>query len=549
MQLNDAKLKSILTRENYVATADLVKAEAFVKSRRGSMTEYLLTAGLITEELLGQAIAESLGVPFADLNARPPQHDQVMKIPSDIAAKYRVVLANTSAKGVTVATDDPTRSELKAALQKLFKGKTLHIAYATSNALDIALTLYRKPLETRTRRIIATGERVAPEIIETIIDDAIAFRASDIHFEPEEDAVLIRLRIDGRLQDAGTLPKDQYGNILNRIKVQASLRIDEHQAAQDGALRYQNGEQLVDLRVSVVPTLDGEKVVMRVLSEYVRSFTLNNLGLDDAHQALITTAAHKPFGMILVTGPTGSGKTTTLYSLMKILNQPEINITTIEDPVEYKVASINQIQVNQQTNLTFAAGLKSIIRQDPDVILVGEVRDGETAEIAVNAALTGQLMLSTFHANDAATAIPRLLEMGIEPFLLASTLELIIAQRLVRRLCLNCRYSQTVKRSTLKAKLPAIDSFFKEESITLYKGKGCANCNGSGFKGRVAIFEFLVGTPKLRELMMKSASSQMIAKLSRSEGQISMFEDGIAKVKAGVTTLDELLRVAKPPEA
>ena len=391
---------------------------------------------------------------------------------------------------------------------------------------------------------------MAPEIIDEIFADAIGMNASDVHFEPQGEEVIIRFRIDGVLMEAGRIPKEFYENILNRIKVQAHMPIDEHFAAQDGAIRYVKEDNHVDMRVSIVPTLDGEKVVIRVLSQYVKGLNLKDLGLSEKHEQMFIAASNKPFGMIIVSGPTGSGKSTSLYALLKFLNSSEINITSIEDPVEYRLTGVNQIQVNPQTNLTFAKGLKSIVRQDPDVILVGEIRDTETAEIAVNAALSGHLLFSTFHANDAPTTIPRLLDMGIEPFLLSSTLELVIAQRLVRRICENCRLSYTIELDQLQKDFPLVNIekyFGKEDDITLYKGKGCPNCHGTGFKGRIAIFEFVEISPKIEDLMLKHPSTQEIWELARSEGAVCLFEDGLDKVKSGVTTLDELLRMAEPP--
>jgi len=300
------------------------------------------------------------------------------------------------------------------------------------------------------------------------------------------------------------------------------------------------------MRVSVVPTVEGEKIVIRLLAQYIRGLNLFDLGLSKQNQELMESAARKPFGMILVTGPTGSGKTTTLYSLLKIINKPEVNITTIEDPVEYKVAEANQIQVNKRTNLSFAQGLRAIVRQDPDIILVGEIRDNETAEIAINAALTGHLLLSTFHANNAATAIPRLLDMGVEPFLLASTLEVIVAQRLVRRLCESCRYSYQEKISNIEKLIPNAKEYFKEQTITLYKGKGCSACGGLGYKGRVGVFEIIKITPEIENLILKNPSNSKIWELAEKQGVRSLFHDGIKKVKNGVTSLEELLRVVSP---
>jgi len=390
-------------------------------------------------------------------------------------------------------------------------------------------------------------------LVDAFLTDTVKRGASDIHFEPQEKEVVIRFRIDDILQEAGRIPKQYYETILNRVKVMAQLRTDEHFATQDGAIRYESKDVTVDLRISLAPVVDGEKIAIRILSRYVREFHLGNLGLAQPDQDAINNASRLPFGMVLVTGPTGSGKTTTLYSVVKILNNPQVNITTIEDPVEYRIEGVNHIQVNQQTELTFAKGLRSIVRQDPDIVLVGEIRDEETADIAVNAALTGHLLFSTFHANDAATAIPRLLDMGIEPFLLASTLELIIAQRLVRKICDNCRISYNSTPKELAGLRGAdVAKHLKEhlEGVsTFYKGKGCAVCGHTGFRGRVAIFELITVNPEMEALVLTNPSAQEVWAAAQKNGARSMFEDGIAKVKHGITTVDEVLRVAQPPLA
>lgn len=548
MLLEDKKIKETLLAGGYVTKENLDKAEEFSKTRHVSILDYLLTESLITKDLLGQAIAESYKIPYADLNSTQPPREQVLKIPESFAKKHRVVLFKEEPKRVVVTTDNPEETKLVSELKNLFKDKKILITYSLSEDIDQIFIHYRKALEARFVKIIKEQKRVAPEIIEEIMEDALLQRASDIHFEPQEKDVVVRFRIDGVLHEMGQLPKEQYENILNRIKVQTHMRIDEHLAAQDGAMRYVRNGNPIDLRVSIVPVLEGERVSIRILAEYVRKFTLGDLGLSPTHQNLVLQAAKKPFGMIIVTGPTGSGKTTTLYALIKFLNQPEINITTIEDPVEYKVIGVNQIQVNPQTNLTFAKGLRSILRQDPNIILVGEIRDKETAEISVNAALTGHLLLSTFHANDAATAIPRLLDMGVEPFLLASTLEVLVAQRLVRRICESCRHSDTFEQKDLEKTLPEATTYFPEKKITLYKGKGCAVCGHTGYHGRIGIFEFIEVTPEMKDLILKNPSTREIWKLARTQGSKSLFEDGIDKVKTGITTMEELLRVASPPK-
>ncbi len=547
-QQDKLQVLSLLEKERYITVEDAKKANDFARARHASPIDYLLNQGIITKHELGQAIAKALGVQYANLNTSPPSREQVLKIPEDIARKYRVALFAEAGDTVTVASDHPKQSELWPILRSLFPGKQVTVTYTHPEDLESAFIRYRKALATRFVEIITANRGIAPEIIDAIIEDAVVYRASDIHFEPQELDVALRFRIDGVLHEAGRIPKEYYENVLNRIKVESRLRIDEHYVAQDGAIRYAKNNFAADLRISVVPTLDGEKVAIRLLSQYVRSFTLRDLGLSSKHQAILLRASHKPFGMILVTGPTGSGKTTTLYALVKILNRPEVNITTIEDPAEYKIAGVNQIQVNLQTGLTFAKGLRSIMRQNPDIILVGEIRDKETSEIAINAALTGHLLLSTFHANDAATAIPRLLDMDIEPFLLASTLEVVIAQRLVRRICEACRMVQSISISDIKKILPPAERYFSEDTVKLYRGKGCQSCSGSSFRGRVAIYEFIEISQAMRELILKNPSSQAVWGLAKQEGSRSLFEDGIDKVKQGLTTLEELLRVAEPPE-
>lgn len=547
MKLNDKDVKQLLLAESYVTAEDMRKAEQEAQKHNVDLVEQLLTSRVITQDLLGQAISEKYNIHYIDLIAQPPERDFVNLIPEDVAIKLRAVVVKKTAQGVTVATDRPELGGLKPVLKEIFKDATVTIAYSLPDQIEACFKLYLKTLQTRFATIIKNEKKIAPEIIEEIFEDAISYYASDIHFEPAEKEVVIRFRVDGVLQEAGRIEKVYYENMLNRLKVLSRLRLDEHFAAQDGAMRYfGRSGKTVDLRISIAPTLDGEKIAIRLLAQYIRNFTLADLGLSTDNQTKIEAAAHKPFGMILVTGPTGSGKTTTLYALLKMLNRPDINITTIEDPVEYKITGINQIQVNQATNLTFAEGLRTIVRQDPDVVLVGEIRDNDTAEIAVNAALTGHLLLSTFHANDASTAVPRLLDMGIEPFLLASTLEVIIAQRLVRKLCQVCRYSVQIKPDDLKPQVKDPERFIAKGGMTIYRGKGCDSCNHSGYRGRIGIYEFIYNTSPMQEIILTNPSSPQIAAAARKEGALSLFEDGMAKVKAGQTSLEEVLRVANP---
>lgn len=544
----NSKLKDILIKGNYLTAESLAQAESFAEKHRLALQEALLLEHRVTREILGQALAESLAVQYAHLNLSRLSPEQVLKIPEALARQYRVVLFAEKDGKLTVATDDPAQRGMAAALQEHFKGKEVVIAYSFSADIDEVLNFhYRKTLETKFAKILEGKKRVAPEIIDAIIGDALVLHASDIHFEPQEAEVIVRLRLDGVLHEAGKFAKNYYDAILNRIKIQAQLRIDEHFAAQDGAIRHNADGKSADLRVSIVPTLNGEKVVLRLLASYVDFFNLGDLGLSGEDEENLLRASKKPFGMILITGPTSSGKSTTLYTVIKLLNSPEVNITTIEDPVEYKLNGINQIQVNPQTNLTFAKGLRAIVRQDPNVILVGEIRDRETAEIAVNSALTGHLLLSTFHANDTSTAVPRLLEIGIEPFLLASTLDLVVAQRLLRKVCEHCRVSYVETGHEIEKLFPDFHKNFPDGR--LYKGKGCLACGNTGYRGRTAVFEMIAVTPEMRELILKNPSAQQVAELAKTQGSRTLFEDGLARVKSGVTTIQDLLRVVGPPAA
>jgi type II secretory ATPase GspE/PulE/Tfp pilus assembly ATPase PilB-like protein len=380
--------------------------------------------------------------------------------------------------------------------------------------------------------------------VNALAERADALGASDIHIDPAHETVRVRMRVDGVLQDICSYPKDIHGEIISRVKVLASLRTDEHQATQDGRFRYTlpNGKH-VDMRVSIAPTYHGENMVLRLLSDNAADYTLEMLGYSEGDRKKILTAIKKPTGMILSTGPTGSGKTTTLYTLIKMLNSPEVSIVTIEDPIEYSVGSIEQIQVNARVGLTFANGLRSILRQDPDIIMVGEIRDAETAGIAVNTALTGHLLLSTLHTNDAATTLPRLLDMGIDAYLVSTTINIAIGQRLVRRICSSCKMSRSITKSEVLALSSVKLALPLEEGDSIYKGMGCDACAGSGYKGRVSVNEVLVADADVREAILRKASAAELRKIAIKNGMTSMLEDGFQKVRQGDTTVEEVLRV------
>lgn len=535
------KIQEILVSKNYVSADDMAKAVSFTQKHRTDLVDHLIREEFINRNTLSQAIGEYYAMPYVDLKDHKPTPEMINKLSASVAIKYRIVMFSDS-NGGKYATDRPENKDIIHTIAKILGKNNIALYYADEQEMDAALSLYKKSLETRFSQIIEGQKHVAPEILEEIISDAMLYRTSDIHFEPQESIVIVRFRVDGILQEAGRFKKENYENILNRIKIMAQLRIDEHFSVQDGAIRFPIKDDTIDLRVSITPTLGGENVVLRMLAQYVKELTLSAIGLSDEFRDIIIELAKRPFGMMIVSGPTGSGKTTTLYSVIKYINDTSINITTIEDPVEYKIVGVNQIQVNPAKKITFADGLKSIVRQDPDVILVGEIRDEETAEIAVNAALTGHLLFSTFHANDAATSIPRLLDMGVEPFLLASTLELLISQRLTRRLCTNCRYSIDITRSQIDDRINGAGKYFPEK-CTIYESKGCDICNRTGYVGRIGLFEYIKMTRELKDLILTRPSTDMVRDLAKTQGFKPMIFDGVDKVRQGLISLEELFRV------
>jgi len=392
---------------------------------------------------------------------------------------------------------------------------------------------------------LAKGEELSIiELIQVLIERAQHARASDIHLDPEADGVKVRMRIDGVLQDAHVFPLRIHQEVISRIKILSGLRTDEHQAAQDGRFRaHLPSGRNVDIRVSIIPTFWGENAVMRLLSDKAEEFTLKSLGFTPENEQKILCAISKPHGMILATGPTGSGKTTTLYTLVRMLNTKEASIITIEDPIEYSIPGINQIQVNQRTGLTFANGLRSMLRQDPNIIMVGEIRDVETAGLAVNIALTGHLVLSTLHTNDAATTLPRLLDMKVEPYLIASTVNLAIGQRLVRKICENCKEEKKMTEAEVQSLSGIIpEKFLGEEKVT-YHGVGCDECDGTGYLGRIGIHEVMEVDSAIRDAILRKGSANDIRELAQKQGMVPIVLDGFYKAREGLTTIEEVLRM------
>jgi len=559
MKISNQKLKLLVQELDLVPKERLEAAYNYAEKNSRPLAEVLAESDLISDDHLGQIIADELKYDFVDLDKVAIPEEVLNLIPKVMAKKQKVIAFDRTAEGIKLALVNPGNLTVINLLEKK-TGQAVIPYYTTEMNIESALAKYQKGIQKEFAEIIQENISQAKKgakaedlpvikIVDTILEYAYENRASDIHIEPGEEKTLVRFRLDGILHDIIYLPKELNDLVVTRIKILAKLRTDEHRAAQDGKIRVKFENEKVDVRISIVPIVEGEKIVMRLLSERNRQLGLEDLGLNGEDLVKLKKEYSKPYGMILATGPTGAGKSTTLYAILKILNRREVNISTIEDPVEYDIEGINQIQVNPKTNLTFANGLRSILRQDPDIIMVGEIRDEETADMAINSAMTGHLVLSTLHTNDAPTALPRFLEMNIEPFLIASTVNIIIAQRLMRKNCSQCIISEETSSEKLKDKFsPAlIDKYFgpNKKNIRIYHGKGCPVCGGTGYSGRVGIFEVLAVTEAIRDLIMRRANADEIRKQAIKEGMRTMIEDGIKKVLAGVTTIEEVLRATR----
>jgi len=581
MHIDESELESFMLDSNLVSKKEVGLAQAEAKEKNISIGKVLVNKGALTEDNLRRMQAYVLGIPFVDLKNQKLDFTVLSLIPEPIARNHNVIAFKKTDDSLEVAMLD---TEDLTAIDFVKKKVGLKILprLTDDESMKWALLSYQKTLKAEFGDIIqkeanslkALGEKVSGDdtteddlkklaadipvvrIIDTLLKHAIIQDASDIHIEPEEDKVLVRYRIDGILRDAMILPKNTASGITARIKVLASLKLDEKRVPQDGRFKIDAGGEKVSFRVSTLPVYYGEKTVMRLLRESVSGFTLESLGfhgrgLDDLHKSLKVTT-----GMILATGPTGSGKTTTLYTMLDIVNTPNVNISTIEDPVEYQMTRINQTQVRPEIGLTFANGLRTLVRQDPDIIMVGEIRDNETAALAINASLTGHLVLSTLHTNSAAGAIPRLLDMKVEPFLLVSTLDIVIAQRLVRKLAASkTKYFLNKEELTSLGNMVSLDrmlTLLRDEKIIskkdgldkvpFYKptpGKDSED----GYSNRIGIHEVLDVTSTIKDLIMKGATAGEIEDQAKAEGMVTMIEDGIFKAAQGITTIEEVLRV------
>ena len=579
MYINEKQLKEFVLDSGLVSRGAFEQAEQVASQGKQSLGDALVSNGNMTEDDLRRAHAHILGIPFVSLEDKKIETGVLSLIPEPIARNHNIIAYKKEGESLEVAmlnTDD------LAAIDFVKKKVRLKILPRLTDVVSIkfALKQYQKSLkdefgeiiqrETASLQGLPEGggdiaekdlKRLAEDlpvvrIVDSLLRHAINQNASDIHIEPMDNQVLIRYRIDGILHDAMTLPKGAGPSITARIKVLSNLKLDEKRLPQDGRFKMESGSERVSFRVSILPTYFGEKTVMRLLRENISGFTLEGLGFHGAGLERIHEATRHKTGMLLTTGPTGSGKTTTLYTILDILNTTDVNISTIEDPIEYQMARVNQTQVKPDIGFTFANGLRSLVRQDPDIIMVGEIRDNETASLAINASLTGHLVLSTLHTNSAAGAIPRLIDMNAEPFLLVSTLDVIIGQRLVRKLCdVKEKYNLTpaeLKKLSDMVDLNSVLTALKTEKIVagnaqwenipFYKEKPSPACE-DGFSGRLGIHEILYVSSAIKNLIMKEATSEEIEKQAKKEGMMTMIEDGIFKSVQGITTIEEVLRV------
>ena len=569
MHIPEQKLKTMMEKSGVVTEKDLesAKEEAFRSGQ--SILNILIGSGAITEDYLTELLESQYNIPVVDLKKVVIPLEILELIPEAFAKSKSAVIFeyNKEKKVIKVAMADPLDYDTIEFLRAKFDA-WVEPYLTTQTSLKYALKQYKKKIGEEFNKVIsenaqnflsAGGEtdlaklaEAVPTvtILDSIVEHAIALNASDIHFEPMQKEVLIRYRVDGVLHEILGLHKSIEPILVARVKILANLQIDEHRVPQDGRFRFEIEEgSIVDVRVNVMPVMHGEKVEMRLLKSSARPLTLEELGLSAKAVKIVREDIKKPHGMILVTGPTGHGKTTTLYAVLHILNTSEVNIVTIEDPIEYEIHRVNQTQVNTKAGVTFANGLRSLLRQNPDIIMIGEIRDNETVEIAVHSALTGHLVLSSLHTNDATAALPRLLDMGAPAFLLSSTVNMVIAQRLVRKICASCVEShQTtpeIKR-LISAQLTLIgDTHVKNIPKTIFKGKGCKVCGLTGFQGQIGIFETLSVSDAIRELLLAQKPVGDIRKQAIKEGMTTMFEDGLEKVEKGITTIEEIIRVVR----
>lgn len=564
MALSPKQFLSQLVQQNAIDQSTADKYEVEILQKNMPVDQYLISQG-VKKDIVLKIKAASLNVQFIDIATAAIDPQAINLIPETLARRYNIMpyQFDPGTETLYVASLDPLNFNLIEFLESKTRKR---IVFALAIEEDIQKAINNSYAQNLSPEVREALKEVAPavqketttykpesnapiaKIVNTILEFAIKSRASDIHIEPQEAKTRVRYRIDGILQEKLTLPKTIHESLISRLKILSDMKIDEHRIPQDGRFNYRGPEEEVDIRASSLPTVHGEKIVMRLLKKTGGIPTLAELGLSPTSLRAVELAISKPNGIVLVTGPTGSGKTTTLYSILTKLNSLTTNIVTLEDPVEYQISGINQVQINPQAGLTFAAGIRSFLRQDPNIILVGEIRDKETTQLAIQAALTGHLVFSTLHTNDAASTIPRLIDLGGEPFLIASVLDAIVAQRILRRVCDYCKEEyipeETVIKDIVTTLGPLLPKKFTDGStpLRLYKGKGCEECGGSGYLGRIGVYEVLGITQAMNHLIFKSASTADIFDQAIKEGMVTMKQDGYIKSLEGKTTIEEVIR-------
>ena len=593
MRISDDVIEKVLQQGGVIDESQLAQLKLLAEHSHTSLYNIVISERVVTPQDLAKLVSKQIGVPFVEIEPKDIPKEVLMKIPEHIARQYNVVLFAQDSDGtLSLAMEDPDDIQALNFIQKEI-GYNLNVFLATHENILDCLENYRGELDQELDEVISVQQENTQEETQAVTEDqfaedspiaqtvnllleyAIKSQASDIHIEPREEFVQVRYRIDGVLKEVNKLPRNVLGALVSRIKILSNLKIDERRVPQDGRFKIRVSGKQYALRVSTLPIADGEKVVMRILDESNQSVTLENLGYWGRSLTVMKEAMAQPNGMILVTGPTGSGKSTSLFSVLSELNTSDVNISTIEDPVEYKIPGVNQVQTNPKAGMTFASGLRALLRQDPNIIMVGEIRDTETANLGVQAALTGHLVFSTLHTNNAATCLPRLLDMDIEPFLIASTVKAVVGQRLVRRLCAFCRQQHTPEAAEVKvitdliagtgteaiARMHDLETQAADEKIGgdsppstteteithLWRAnpEGCDECNHTGLKGRIGIYEVLDVSLTIQKLITANATSNDIQTEAIKEGMLTMQTDGLIKALRGITTVEEVLRVTR----
>ncbi|MBI2314661.1 type II/IV secretion system protein [Candidatus Daviesbacteria bacterium] len=557
-------LEDILFKQGLISSDQLSAVKLESLNSGTPIEKILIQHNLIPVDKITEAKAQILNVPYINLDGRAISADILNLIPEPAARRYTIIPFEKKGEELWVAMADPLDIQITQFIEKRAGLRVKSYLAQPEDILKAISDQYQQNLTSEVTSALKEVASVSPEediqngpevlreapvsnIIDQLLQYAIKSRASDIHIEPQEDRTRVRYRIDGILQEKILLPKGVHEALVSRIKILAILKIDEKRLPQDGRFTFTYEQKVVDLRVSVIPTVFGEKVVLRLLPKSTAAPSLLELGLRGNALKSLESQLQRPHGIILICGPTGSGKTTTLYSILSKISTSRVNIVTIEDPVEYQIPGVNQVQVNPQVGLTFASALRNFLRQDPNIIMVGEIRDSETANLTIQAALTGHQVFSTVHTNSSAGAPPRLLDMGIEPFLLTSSLNAIAAQRVVRKICPFCKIEFSPPTEVMENIKSVLGKYLpsQKQPDKLFKGKGCARCGNTGYLGRTGIFEVLIVSDQMANLILERASSSSIEQLSRENGMVTMKQDGYLKTLEGVTTMEEVLRVAQ----